>query len=323
MEKNSTTKNCSRTNCLHLTVPAPLRCAVLEFPPSELLPYSSTGCRSQIWSEKKGRDQRFRKLDDKYPTAWVTPSRISMIKLSPVARIIPMLETMGHMGTRNIPLSLKSVYCLRTKQTTSKYIWHQHLTVLQADPSFQNPKKTPCIRVSHKFCWSTWWAWPFSGGGSELHIVLLTPGCSPRAKWPHPSSLLPFHAGSGTLSLERRGWELGCLSHSSSHPLLRSEECLGKRGQLGAGWVSPWNAMAELLLNHMVPPAASRKLLMLHRGGTVSKRGMCSHRKLETPQTCTRAPRKSWGSASARLSPCFTPWMWFLTEEPQIGTSQS
>lgn len=30
-----------------------------------------------------------------------------MIMLNSVARIIPMMETMGHMGTSNSPLSLK------------------------------------------------------------------------------------------------------------------------------------------------------------------------------------------------------------------------
>lgn len=61
----------------------------------------------------------------------------------------------GTYGHKEYSSFFKTVYCLRTKQTTSKYIWHQHLTVLQADPSFQNPKKPLYIRVCHKFCWST------------------------------------------------------------------------------------------------------------------------------------------------------------------------
>lgn len=54
----------------------------------------------------------------------------------------------GTCGHKEYSSFFKTVYCLRTKQTTSKYIWHPHLTVLQADPSFQNPQKTEVTNSS-------------------------------------------------------------------------------------------------------------------------------------------------------------------------------
>lgn len=147
----------------------------------------------------------------------------------------------GTYGHKEYSSFFKTVYCLRTKQTTSKYIWHQHLTVLQADPSFQNPKK------KKKTC-TCEYPINFAGAHDEPGhfleeevnscIVLLTPGCSSRAKWLHPTSLLPFHAASGTLSLGKMGLGMGCLCHSSCwvHPIPCSD--LSRAwggGQLGAG----------------------------------------------------------------------------------------
>lgn len=126
----------------------------------------------------------------------------------------------GTYGHKEYSSFFKTVYCLRTKQTASKYIWHQHLTVLQADP-FQNP---PCTSE-----------YPINFAGAhgcfleeEVNscIVLLTPGCSSRAKWPHPTSLLPFHAASGTLSLGKT-----VAVCPTAHPI----PCLDLRSVWGRG----------------------------------------------------------------------------------------
>lgn len=82
------------------------------------------------------------------------------------------------------------------------------------------------MRVSHKFCWSTW---PFCGGGSELLH------CPAHPRLLLQSQVAPSHLPprlSCGLGHTFPGTDGGCLSHSSSHPLLRSEECLGKRAAL-------------------------------------------------------------------------------------------
>lgn len=141
----------------------------------------------------------------------------------------------GTYGHKEDSSFFKTVYCLRTKQTTSKYIWHQHLTVLQADPSFQNPKKT---------CTSEC---PINSAGAHEepgHFVEeevnSTLSCSPQAappepRGPGPAPSFPFMRPRAHFPWE--GWWLGtgCVSHSSSR--VRPMPCLDLRvpGKEAAG----------------------------------------------------------------------------------------
>lgn len=138
----------------------------------------------------------------------------------------------GTYGHKEYSSFFKTVYCLRTKQTTSKYIWHQHLTVLQADPSFQNPKKTCTSEHPINFAGAHDEPGRFLEEEENSRIVLLTPGCSPESQAAPSHSLLPFHAAPGTLSLGRTVAGNG-LFVPRVHPV----PCSGLRegGQLRAG----------------------------------------------------------------------------------------
>lgn len=113
----------------------------------------------------------------------------------------------------------------------------------------------------------------------------------PRANWPHPTSLLPFHAASGTLSLGKMVAGNGLFVPQrqfipgASHPLLRSEECLGKRA--AGSWLSfalECNGRAAFK-PHRPSCCQQETAHVLHRGLTARNIGTCSHKTLETPQT--------------------------------------
>lgn len=145
------------------------------------------------------------------------------------------------------------------------------------------------MRVSHKFCWSTWWAWPFSGGGSELLYCPAHPRLLLQSQVA-PSHLPPsLSCGLGHTFPGKDGAGNGLFVPQfmlgASHPLLRSEQGLGRRA--AGSWLSfalEWDGRAAFK-SHCPSCCRQEAAHVLHRGAT-GKMGMCSQKtKRETPQT--------------------------------------
>lgn len=94
----------------HPTAQASRQCPTAGFAPRDRFtkpPVTAAQDGNSKFDQKRRRDQRFNKMHDKCSAPWVTANRVSTIMLNPVARIVPRMETMGHMGKSNIALSLK------------------------------------------------------------------------------------------------------------------------------------------------------------------------------------------------------------------------
>lgn len=153
----------------------------------------------------------------------------------------------------------------------------------------------------------------------------------PRANWPHSTSLLPFHAASGTLSLGKMVAGNGLFVPQrqfipgASHPLLRSEECLGKRA---AGiWLSfALECDRRAAFKPHSPSSCQQETARAAlRINSEEYRNTLPQNTGDPTNYCMWAPRKSRESENTGALPCcprITPWMRFQTEGPQIGTSQ-
>lgn len=170
----------------------------------------------------------------------------------------------GTYGQKQYSSFFKTVYCSRTKQTTSRYIWHQHLIFCKL-----------ILLSKTKRTWTSEQPTNFAAEHDEPREPLeegSMPGAAHLSCWADwiPSTLFFLHATKFLQGWPRCRLEMACSYHKGNSSSLHLIPCLDlksgwKRGQLGAGWMLPWNAMAGCFETTALPcgeQAAGRSGLM-------------------------------------------------------------
>lgn len=147
------------------------------------------------------------------------------------------------------------------------------------------------------------------------------PGAAQLSSWTNwiPSTLLFLHATKFLQERPRQWLEMACSYHKGNSSSLHLIPCLDlksgwERGQLGAGWTLPWNAMAGCFETTALPcgeQAAGRKRAHVLYRALIARQ--CAptkhwsyHKLLHAYDQETPSSRKCLSSSSLC---CVTPWV--------------